>query len=114
MIAVRPRIPRILKMFDPTILPMAISDCFRNAAINEVASSGKDVPTATTVSPINASDTPKVRAIVTAPSTMKRAPNINATSPPITQTSDSHKPRAGTGRSPSSASGALGALRDWR
>ena len=79
--AVTPRIPRTLKMLDPTILPIAISDWRRNAAVSEVASSGRDVPTATMVRPINASDTSKSRATDTAPSTKNRAPNNSAARP---------------------------------
>jgi len=59
--AVRPRMPNTLKIFDPAILPIAIFDWCRTAAIKEVASSGKDVPTATMVRPINGSGTPKPR-----------------------------------------------------
>ena len=48
-----PRIQKILKIFEPTIFPIAISDCFLYAATAEVANSGNDVPTATIVKPIN-------------------------------------------------------------
>jgi len=56
--AVRPRMPKMLKMFDPTMLPTAISVCLRSAATTDVASSGSEVPTATMVSPITASEMP--------------------------------------------------------
>ncbi len=71
----------MLKMFDPTMLPTAISVCLRNAAITLVASSGSDVPTATMVSPITASEMPNSRAMVVALSTRKPAPITRATSP---------------------------------
>ena len=79
--AVTPRMPSTLKMLDPTMLPIAISDCRRKAAIIDVASSGRDVPTATMVRQIDASVTPKPRAIDTDSSTKNHAPNIKVTSP---------------------------------
>ena len=48
----------MLKMFDPTTLPTAISVWRRKAAMTLVASSGSEVPTATMVSPITASEIP--------------------------------------------------------
>ncbi len=54
-IAVTPRIQRILKIFEPTTFPTAISDSFFIDATIEVNNSGKLVPTATTVNPITAS-----------------------------------------------------------
>lgn len=64
-----PRIQNILKIFDPTIFPMAISFCPLRAATIEVTSSGSDVPTATIVRPITRSGIPKSVAIVIDPST---------------------------------------------
>ena len=68
-------------MFEPTTLPTAISVCLRIVATIEVASSGSEVPTATMVRPITASDMPKVRAIRVALSTRSRAPITSRTSP---------------------------------
>lgn len=64
-----PSTQKILKIFDPTILPTAISFCPFRAATREVTSSGSEVPMATTVSPITLSDIHKNFAIPTAPST---------------------------------------------
>ena len=64
-----PRIKKILKILEPTIFPTAISDFFFRAATIEVASSGRDVPAATIVSPITRSLMPSSLAIFIAPST---------------------------------------------
>lgn len=53
MSALDPTTNRILKIFDPMIFPIAISALPFLAAVTEVTSSGKDVPKATIVSPIN-------------------------------------------------------------
>jgi len=58
-----PKTKRVLKIFDPTMLPIAMSDCFLYAAIPEAASSGRDVPIATIVSPIIDSDNPNCVAM---------------------------------------------------
>jgi hypothetical protein len=50
--AVAQRIKEMLNMFDPTILPIAISEFFLYAATTEVKSSGRLVPIATIVKPI--------------------------------------------------------------
>ena len=50
-IVVIPTIASILNIFDPITLPSATSACLRIAAINVVASSGREVPTATSVNP---------------------------------------------------------------
>ena len=55
-IAVAPRIAKILKIFEPMALPMAISFSPLHVATTEAASSGSEVPIATTVNPITASD----------------------------------------------------------
>ena len=55
----------MLNIFEPTTLPIAISDCFLIAATTEVANSGTLVPAATIVNPIIASETSKLRAIIT-------------------------------------------------
>ena len=54
-----PNTERILNIFDPTILPTEIALSFLNAAMAEVANSGKDVPKATILIPITISDTPR-------------------------------------------------------
>ena len=51
--ALEPTTNKILKIFDPMMFPIAISALPFLAAVTEVTSSGKDVPKATMVSPIN-------------------------------------------------------------
>ena len=65
-----PRTKKILKIFEPTTLPIAISTFLFFAATAEVASSGRDVPIATMVSPAKDWLIPKFNAICTAPSTI--------------------------------------------
>ena len=60
----------MLKMLEPITLPTAMSASLRMAATSEVASSGSDVPTATTVRPMTTWDTPRQVATATAPCTM--------------------------------------------
>ena len=84
IIEVTPSTHKILNIFDPIIFPSEISLCFLNAAIADVASSGNEVPKATTLIPITTSDIPKNLAIKTAPSTKRSAPNDNATMPKTT------------------------------
>ena len=52
IIALIPKIKKILKMFEPTMFPTAISVFFLYAAVADVANSGSDVPRATIVKPI--------------------------------------------------------------
>ena len=52
MEALQPNTKNMLKRLLPMTLPIAISGFFFNAATTEVASSGKEVPPATKVSPI--------------------------------------------------------------
>lgn len=59
---VTPPIPRILKILDPTILPIAILFSFFIAAIIDVATSGREVPNAKTPKPIMVSRIPKYLA----------------------------------------------------
>ena len=59
----REKINKILKIFEPTIFPIAKSALFFFAAIIQVTNSGKLVPNATTVSPIILSLTPAAFAI---------------------------------------------------
>jgi len=77
-----PRIPRMLKTFDPITFPIAISECLRMAATTEVASSGVLVPAATIVRPITASLIFNICAILVADPSRKCEPNINKIRPP--------------------------------
>ncbi len=86
-----PRIQKILKMFEPTIFPTAISLCHFLDAITDVASSGRDVHTATIVKPITISDIPKDRAIATAPSTNIFPPKKRPQSPPIIKNAETER-----------------------
>jgi hypothetical protein len=69
MIAESPNAARILKTLLPTMAPMTRSVCPRKPATIDVASSGSDVPMATSVTPMMNSDSPTERAIETAPPT---------------------------------------------
>ncbi len=69
MVAVTPRIKRMLKILEPTMLPSAMSGSRLRAATTEVDSSGRLVPTATSVRPMISSGTPKPRASEVAPAT---------------------------------------------
>ena len=71
----------ILEIFDPMMFPIAISALPFLAAVTEVTSSGKDVPKATMVSPINLWLTPSEMAMFVAASTAKLLPIIKHTSP---------------------------------
>ena len=62
-----------------------MSDSLLRAATIEVASSGKDVPTATMVSQITVWLIPSALAISTAPSTIRFPHNANQTIPPNIQ-----------------------------
>ena len=77
-----PRITKIFIIHDPTTLPRAISLFPFRAAIMEVASSGALVPTAIIVKPISVSESPKLVATVTAPSTRSLPPIRSANIPP--------------------------------
>ncbi len=82
MDALHPSTKNTLNRLLPTTLPMAISGFFFKAATMDVASSGRDVPPATSVSPITDSLTPRLRAMPLAPSTKKLPPAISAPSRP--------------------------------
>ncbi len=56
IIEVIANIKNILKIFEPMMFPTAISDFPLYAATAEVASSGRDVPIASMVNPINLSE----------------------------------------------------------
>ena len=74
-------IRNILNIFDPTTLPIAISDFFFIIATIEVVSSGKDVHKATIVKPITDCHTQKNSAIVIAPFTIHCPHKIKPISP---------------------------------
>ena len=76
-----PRMKKILKMFDPIMLPTAMSLFFFTAATTDVASSGKEVPAATIVNPISFSLTPSAVAMSTADVTTNLPPMINPARP---------------------------------
>ena len=63
-----------LKIFEPKTLPMAMSEFPLNAATAEVTSSGSEVPMATTVKPISASEMPNSLAMLTDESTISFPP----------------------------------------
>ena len=53
IIELTPKINKILKIFDPRIFPIAISEFFLKAAITDVDNSGSEVPKAMIVIAIN-------------------------------------------------------------
>ena len=71
----------MLKILLPTILPMAIPALPFLAAETEVTSSGRDVPKATMVRPINRWLMPQASAMVVAPLTTKLLPPTTSTRP---------------------------------
>jgi len=83
MKVVIPKTRSTLKMLEPMILPTARSDFFLKAATAEVASSGKEVPAARIVRPINFSLTSKCLAIMTAFSIMSWPPKMRPAIPPV-------------------------------
>ena len=76
-----PNTNRILKMFEPTIFPMAISAFFFLAANKDVNNSGKEVPRATIVSPIKRWLIFNMMAILVALVTANWLPRIKQTRP---------------------------------
>ena len=74
IIALMARIRLILKILEPTILPIAILFSFLIAAIIEVATSGKEVPNAKIPKPIIVSRIPKYLAKSIDPSVNSLAP----------------------------------------
>ena len=64
------------------MFPIAISQFFLEAATTDVKSSGREVPRATIVKPINLSLNPNCRAIKEAEITTKRLPKITIARPP--------------------------------
>ena len=77
-------------MLLPITLPMARPGIPLRAAMMVVASSGRDVPTATTVRPMMASLTPSDEAIPEAPSTNQLPPPTSAPRPTSVQTTAFH------------------------
>ena len=55
-----PNTNKILNMLLPTMFPIAISPCFFQAAIPDVANSGKEVPKAAITKPIKESLKPAI------------------------------------------------------
>ena len=72
---------KILYMFEPNTFPIAISILPFFAAINDVISSGKEVPIEIIVRPIKVSDTPKLIAINRAERTTNSPPKTTAKRP---------------------------------
>ena len=81
IIELRPKIQKILKMFEPITLPTAMSVFFLKAATAEVASSGREVPIATIVRPIKDWETPNKAAMAMAPLTIHCPPKVRPTKP---------------------------------
>jgi len=69
MMVVIPRTKRMFAIFDPTTLPITISDCPAKTAAIEEANSGKEVPNATIVTPIIKGEIPNESPISSAAST---------------------------------------------
>ena len=78
-----PRMTKTLKMFDPTTLPIATSLWPPMAESTDTTSSGVEVPTATTVSPMMNSGTRKRWASAAEPSVRNFAPARISPSPTI-------------------------------
>ena len=90
MIAGRPSTSPMLKMLLPTMLPTAMSRSPRRTAMIEVASSGSEVPIATTVSPTTRLLTPSPVAMLTAPVTSSCEPSTRSPMPTASRRSESH------------------------
>ena len=80
--AVTPRIMRVLNMFEPTILPIAMSAFPWNADRKLTTISGVDVPMPTIVRPITNSLIPNFFAMLDEPSTSQLAPKSIRARPP--------------------------------
>ena len=81
MMAEAPNIKNVLKMFEPTTFPMAISAFFLRAAMIDVANSGKEVPMETMVNPMILSEISRYWAMNTAPFTNIRPPTMRPAKP---------------------------------
>jgi len=90
----------MLKMLLPTIFPTAMSRSPRRSATIAVASSGSEVPRATTVSPKTSPLTPNEEAMPTAPFTKNCEPSTSSPIPVSRATPASH---SGTGFAPKGA-----------
>lgn len=89
-VPVIPRTNKILNILLHTTFPIAISDCLLREAIIEVTISGAEVPNATIVSPITASETQNEKAIDFAEPTNISAPTARPVKPQTTKTIDFH------------------------
>ena len=105
-----PRMSRMLAMFDPTTLPSAMSGRPLTTETTDEASSGSDVPPATSVMAITDSLTPSLRAMATALWRKISPPKTNAASPP-TIISVMSQPAIGRAAGVSSAGCSLRAAR---
>jgi hypothetical protein len=76
-----PKMKKTLKIFDPTIFPIAKSTFFFLAAIKLVASSGRDVPIDTTVKAMTLCERPIRDATFVAETTIIRPPAISSIRP---------------------------------
>ena len=85
-IAAQPTMSSVLKMFEPTTLPSAMSGVPFRADTKLTNSSGADVPAATIVSPITISGTFIRRASPDAPSVSRSAPQSTRATPTIINT----------------------------
>ncbi len=83
IIAALPSTRQVLRIFEPTILPMIISGFPFFRAVREAANSGRDVPSATIVNPIIDSLTPKFCATFMLFFTTISPPSISAIRPPM-------------------------------
>jgi len=88
--ALNHNIQNILKILLQIIFHIAISDFFFIAATTHVASSGKEVPTATIVSHITISLIPNIFAICIAPSTIHCQPKVSQINQKIINKTDFH------------------------
>ena len=96
----------MLAMFDPMTLPSAISDFPLSRDTTDEASSGSDVPPATSVMAITDSLMPSLRAISVALFRNMSPPKISPASPPAIMTTASQ--RAAGFLAPASAGAASG------
>ena len=90
IVALMPRISRMMAMFDPMTLPSAISALPLSSDTTDEASSGSDVPPATSVMAMTDSLIPSVRAIAVALFRNISPPKISPASPPAIITPASH------------------------
>ncbi len=88
--ALVPSTNNMLKILLPTILPIAISALPFFAAVTDVTSSGREVPNATMVRPINFSLRPITSARAVALSTVMLLPQTTTTPPTIAAINNFH------------------------